>query len=285
MIQEKKMKYVGAHVSAAGGVFHAPSNAKSIKANAFALFLKNQRQWVARPYTEEEVKKFKSELKKSEIPAHAVLPHGSYLINLGNKNPEAKEKSYQALVDEMRRAHQLGLPYVNVHPGAHLNKMVPEDCMDLIADNINKAISEVPGVTVVLESTAGQGSGIGHSFEELSFILKKVKNKKRIGFCLDTCHMFAAGYDISQKKGYQAMVKSFDDLISFKYLKGMHLNDSKVKLGSRVDRHMNLGDGEIGLYPFKEIMKDERFDGIPLILETTDPERWEKEIKMLRSFE
>ncbi len=291
-------KFVGAHVSASGGVYNAPLNAMAIGAKAFALFTKNQRQWVAKPLDEETILKFKENLEKSGILPKHVLPHDSYLINLGHPEVEKLEKSRAAFIDELERCAQLGLDKLNFHPGSHLVKVskkdkenpqimrpIEEHCLNVITESINIALDKTEGVTAVIENTAGQGSNLGWKFEHLAYIIERVEDKSRIGVCIDTCHMFTAGYDIRTREAYDATWKEFDEIVGFKYLRGMHLNDSKPPLGSHVDRHHSLGKGEIGLDAFRFIMNDERMDDIPLILETIDETLWPEEIKLLYSFE
>ena len=277
------MKFVGAHVSAAGGVFNAPLNAKEIGAKAFALFTKNQRQWKAKPLTEEAVRRFKENLKKVGIKPEHVLPHDSYLINLGSPEPEKRKKSLEAFIDEVERCYQLGLKYLNFHPGSHLRKVSEEECLKIVADSLNEAISRTKDVVLVIENTAGQGSNVGYRFEHIARIIELVEDKSRIGVCLDTCHLFAAGYDIRTREAYERTMEEFDQIVGFKYLKGMHLNDAKSQLGSRVDRHHSIGKGNIGLDAFRFIMNDPRLDNIPLILETIDPSIWKEEIELLYS--
>jgi len=279
------LKYVGAHVSSSGGVFNAPINANEIKAKGFALFTKNQRQWIAKPLDDKTIKKFKEKMDEFGYSADMVLPHDSYLINLGHPESEKEEKSLNAFIDELRRVEQLGLKYLNFHPGSHLKKISEEECLEKIAKNINKALKETDSAIAVIETTAGQGSNLGYKFEHLRDIIDLVDDKERIGVCIDTAHIFAAGYDIRTKEAYEETMKKFDEVIGFKYLKGMHINDSKAKFNSRVDRHHSLGQGEIGLDAFKFIMNDKRIDNIPLILETINPEIWKDEIELLYSFE
>ncbi len=279
------MKYIGAHVSAAGGVENAVKNAVEIGADGFALFTKNQRQWFAKPLSEENIKKFKDYMQEHGFTADAVLPHDSYLINLGHPEVEKREKSLKSFIDEAKRVESLGLKYLNFHPGSHLKKISEEECLDLISDSLNKAIKETDSAVFVIETTAGQGSNLGYKFEHLAYIIDKVTDKERIGVCIDTAHIFAAGYDIRTKEAYEETMKKFDEIIGFKYLKGMHINDSKAKFASRVDRHHSLGKGEIGIDAFKFIMQDKRIDNIPLVLETIEPEIWAEEIKLLRSFD
>jgi len=279
------MKFIGAHVSAAGGVENAVKNAVEIGANGFALFTKNQRQWSAKPLSEKNITKFKERMEEYGFCKEAILPHDSYLINLGHPEPEKREKSLKAFIDEARRVEQLGLLYLNFHPGSHLKKISEEECLDLISDNVNFAIKETKSCIFVIETTAGQGSNLGYKFEHLAYIIDKIEDKERIGVCIDTAHIFAAGYDIRTKETYEATMKKFDEIVGFKFLKGMHINDSKAKFASRVDRHHSLGKGEIGIDAFKFIMQDKRINNIPLILETIEPNIWAEEIKLLRSFE
>jgi len=279
------MKYVGAHVSASGGVENAVKNAAKIGASGFALFTKNQRQWNAKPLSEKSIAKFKDFMQEHGYNADAVLPHDSYLINLGHPEIEQRQKSYNAFVDEIKRVESLGLKYLNFHPGSHLKKISEEECLDLISENINKAIKDTENCILVLETTAGQGSNLGYKFEHLAYIIDKIEDKSRIGVCIDTAHIFAAGYDIRTKEAYEKTMQEFEKIIGFKYLKGMHINDSKAKFASKVDRHHSLGKGEIGLNAFKFIMQDKRINNIPLILETIEPKIWADEIKLLKSFE
>lgn len=277
-------KFVGAHVSASGGVFNAVQNALDIGAKAFALFTKNQRQWSAKPLEDMAVEKFKKLLSQSGIEAKHVLPHDSYLINLGHPEDEAREKSMDAFLDEAQRCELLGLEKLNFHPGSHLGKISEDECLAKISDAVNKTIAQTKSVKMVIENTAGQGSNLGWRFEHLSQIIDKVEDKSRVGVCIDTCHMFSAGYDIRTKEAYEKSWAEFERIVGFKYLMGMHINDSKVKLGSHVDRHHSLGKGEIGLDAFRFIMNDERMDDIPLILETIDESIWADEIALLYSF-
>ena len=290
-------KFVGAHVSASGGVYNAPLNAMEIGAKAFALFTKNQRQWVAKPLDAETIKKFQENLQKSGILPKHVLPHDSYLINLGHPEAEKLEKSRAAFIDELERCAQLGLDRLNFHPGSHLAKVskkekenpeimqpIEDKCLDTIAESINIALDKTSGVSAVIENTAGQGSNLGWKFEHIAHIIDKVEDKSRVGVCIDTCHMFTAGYDIRTREAYDKTWGEFDRIIGCEYLMGMHLNDSKPPLGSHVDRHHSLGKGEIGLDAFRFIMNDERMDDIPLILETIDETIWKQEIEILYSF-
>jgi deoxyribonuclease-4 len=275
------MKYIGAHVSSSGGVENAPVNAYNIGAKAFALFTKNQRQWVAAPLSEKSIELFKANCKKYGFEPWQILPHDSYLINLGHPEADGLEKSRLAFVDEMQRCEQLGLDRLNFHPGSHLDKIETTACLLRIADSINIALQETKGVTAVIENTAGQGTNLGFQFEHLRTIIDHVKDKSRVGVCIDTCHAFTSGYDVRTLDEFNKTFKQFDEIIGFKYLKGLHLNDSKKNLATRVDRHDSLGMGFIGLDAFKYIMNDHRFDNMPLILETPDEDRWPEEIKML----
>ena len=277
------MKYIGAHVSASGGVFNAPINAKAIGAKSFALFTKNQRQWVAKPLDEEIITKFKKELDRSEILAKHVLPHDSYLINLGHPDEEKRAKSLDAFIDELKRCEQLGLDRLNFHPGSHLKLISEDNCLELISDSMNEALRQTSGVSLVIENTAGQGSNLGYDLKHLEYLVKNSIDSERVGVCIDTCHIFTSGYDLRTQETYDKTMKKFDTLIGFEYLKGMHLNDSKPELGSRVDRHDSIGVGKLGIDTFKFIMNDERINDIPMVLETIDDTIWEDEIKLLYS--
>ncbi|EQB39760.1 endonuclease V [Sulfurimonas hongkongensis] len=278
-------KFVGAHTSASGGVFNAVENAVKIGARAFALFTKNQRQWVAKDLDKETIDKFKKALAESGILAKHVLPHDSYLINLGHPEADKLEKSREAFVDEIQRCEQLGLVKLNFHPGSHLKQISEDECIGIIADSINMALDKTSGVKAVIENTAGQGSNLGYTFEHLAQIIEKVEDKSRVGVCIDTCHMFVAGYDIRTKEAYEKTWNEFSDVVGFEYLMGMHINDSKPPLGSKKDRHHSIGEGEIGLDAFRFIMNDERMNDIPLILETIDASIWKEEIELLYSLE
>lgn len=277
------MKYIGAHVSTEGGVFNAPLEAKKIGARACAFFTKNQRRWVASPYTADDILKFKHNLKTSGILPTNVLAHSSYLINLGNPDESCRQRSLAAFVDEIKRCEKLGLDKLNFHPGSHLRAISETSCMDHIADSINQAHSLTDNVILVIENTAGQGSNLGYQFEHLAYLINQVKIKSRIGVCIDTCHLFASGYDFRVKEQYTEVWRKFDRMVGFDYLKGLHLNDSKGDLGSLLDRHDSIGKGKIGVEPFEFFMQDPRLDNLPLILETIDPSIWEQEIKLLYS--
>ena len=277
------MKRIGAHVSASGGVFNAPLNAARIGADAFAMFVKNQRRWDAPPLSVEETIAFKDALKQSGIRAEHVLVHDSYLINLGHPREAEREKSLNAFIDEIRRCEALELKLLNFHPGSHLNEISAQVCLDNIAGSLNFAIANTSGVKLVLENTAGQGSNLGYDFAQLAYVIDKISNKDRIGVCIDTCHVFAAGYDLRSRQAYERTMSEFDRAIGYKFLSGMHLNDTKNELGVRKDRHESLGRGFLGLAAFENIMNDPNIDEIPLILETIDDSLWAKEIAMLRA--
>lgn len=279
------MKYIGAHVSASGGVQNAPLNAMKIGANAFALFTKNQRQWNAKPLEKENIEAFKQNLEYAGILPKHVLPHDSYLINLGHPDLEKRQKSYEAFLDEVKRCEELGLELLNFHPGSHLKEVSEEKCMDMIAENLNRILDQTQNVTMVIENTAGQGTNLGYRWEHLAYIIEKIEDKARMGVCLDTCHLFSAGYDIRTPETYAKTMEEFARIVGFGYLRGMHINDAKPELGSRVDRHHSLGKGTIGLEAFKLIMQDSRMDDIPLVLETIDDSLWAEEITLLRSME
>jgi len=277
------MKYIGAHVSAAGGLANAAIRAAEIGATAFALFTKNQRQWRAAPLTADVIDDFKAACEKYHYQPGQILPHDSYLINLGHPVTEALEKSREAFLDEMQRCEQLGLTLLNFHPGSHLLQISEEDCLARIADSLNIALAKTKGVTAVIENTAGQGSNLGFRFEHLAAIIDGVEDKSRVGVCIDTCHAFAAGYDLRSADATEAVFAEFDRVVGFKYLRGMHLNDAKSQFASRVDRHHSLGEGNIGHDAFRWIMQDPRFDGIPLVLETINPDIWAEEIAWLKA--
>ncbi len=279
------MKRIGAHVSASGGVENAPLNAKEIGAKAFALFTKNQRQWKAKPLASSNIENFRQNCEDAGYLPEHILPHDGYLINLGHPEEEGLEKSREAFLDEMQRCEQLGLTLLNFHPGSHLRKISEEACLKRIAESINIALDKTKGVTAVIENTAGQGTNMGFKFEHLASIIDGVEDKKRVGVCLDTCHTFTAGYDIRTKKTFGSTMDEFGKVVGIKYLRAMHLNDSKPDLGSRVDRHQSIGKGKLGVEPFRFIMNDNRFEEIPMILETIDSTIWIKEIKLLYKLE
>jgi deoxyribonuclease IV len=279
--EKQPRKYVGAHVSTAGGVDQAPMNAAAIGARAFALFTKNQRQWEAKPLTVSQIKAFRWNCRKEGYAAAQILAHDSYLINLGHPQKDALAKSRTAFITEMRRCEALGITLFNFHPGSHLRLSTEDDCLDRIAESIDMALAATDGVIAVIENTAGQGSNLGFRFEQIARIISRVRQNNRVGVCLDTAHTFAAGYDLRTEESFTATLAEFDRILGIRYLRGVHLNDSKTELGSRVDRHAPIGKGKLGLEPFRLIMNDPRFAEIPLILETPESERWAEEIALL----
>lgn len=279
------MKYFGAHVSASGGIENAVRNAQLIGANAFALFTKNQRQWSAPALTPEQIETFRRAMSEAGFTAQQVLPHDSYLINLGHPDKEGLDKSRDAFFEEMERCELLGLDRLNFHPGSHLKRISEEESLQLIAESINMALERTKGVTAVIENTAGQGSNLGYRFEHLAYIIERVEDKSRVGICIDTCHAFAAGYDLRNREACERTFEELDKVVGIGYLRGMHLNDAMRPLGSRIDRHTPLGEGEIGWECFKYIASDARFDNIPLILETPNEAIWAEEVAKLRNFE
>ncbi|MFO7923159.1 MAG: deoxyribonuclease IV [Bacteroidales bacterium] len=277
------MKYIGAHVSAAGGVENAPVNAYETGAKAFGLFTKNQRQWVAKPLEQKSIDAFRENCEKYGYKPFQILPHDSYLINLGHPVKDALEKSRAAFLDEMQRCEQLGLDRLNFHPGSHLNLTGEEACLRTIAESVNIALDRTRGVTAVIENTAGQGTNMGHNFEQIRFIIDHIEDRERAGVCIDTAHAYSAGYNIKSAEGFEKVFAEFDAVIGFSFLRGMHINDSKKELGSRVDRHELIGEGTLGDEVFVRLMNDPRFDNIPIILETPDETRWKEEIAFLYS--
>ncbi len=278
------MKYIGPHVSASGGVDNAVTNAVKLNANAFGLFTKNQKQWFAKPLEKETIKQFRDLCEKHDFQPFQILPHDSYLINLGHPEQEGLKKSRTAFLDEMQRCELLGLDRLNFHPGSHLRKISEEECLNTIAESVNITLDKTRGVMAVIENTAGQGSNMGYRFEHLAHIIERVEDKSRVGVCIDTCHAYSAGYDLKSEEGYVNTWNEFDRVVGFDYLKGMHINDSKKEFGSRVDRHHSLGEGTLGIELFQRLMNDQRFNHMPLILETPNDEIWAEEIAMLRSF-
>ena len=275
------MKYIGAHVSASGGVENAPLNANAIGAKAFALFTRNQRQWKSSPLTKKSISLFKERCEEFGYEAKHILPHDSYLINLGHPDPDGLQKSRDAFLDEMQRCEQLGLDRLNFHPGSHLNELPVDDCLARIAESINRTLDQTAGVCAVIENTAGQGTNLGYTFQQIAAIIDRVEDKTRVGVCIDTAHTLAAGYDIKTEQGFTETFRHFDEVIGFSYLRGMHINDSKKDLATRVDRHDSIGKGVMGMTTFKMLMADPRFDDIPLILETPDESIWAEEIGYL----
>ena len=236
---------------------------------------------VSKPLEDEEIELFQKNLAEVGISSEHILPHDSYLINLGHPDEEGINKSREAFLDEVKRCEQLGLKLLNFHPGSHLNRISIKECIDRISESINMTIERSQNVVMVIENTAGQGSNVGYEFSQLRDIIDGVEDKSRVGVCLDTCHLFASGYDIRTKEAYEKSMAEFGSIVGFEYLKGMHINDAKVKLGSKVDRHHSLGCGEIGIDAFRFIVNDFRIGEIPLILETIDDGIWDREIEML----
>ncbi|MCD7930074.1 MAG: deoxyribonuclease IV [Tannerellaceae bacterium] len=279
------MKYVGAHVSASGGVENAPVNAHAIGAKAFALFTKNQRQWKSPALTAKSIELFKERCEEYGYTPKQILPHDSYLINLAHPDPDNWKKSYDSFEDEMKRCEQLGLDRLNFHPGSHLKLCSIDDGLANVAEGINRALDATSGVTAVIENTAGQGTNLGHEFEHIAAIIDQVENKSRVGVCIDTAHTLAAGYNICTLDSFTETFLLFEKIVGIEYLKGMHINDSKKELATRVDRHDNIGKGCMGLDAFRFIMSDLRFEEIPLILETPDESLWAEEITYLYSLQ
>ena len=275
------MKYIGAHVSISGGVENAPLNAHAIGAKAFALFTGTSNRWVSKPLTTKETDLFKARCEEFGYAPEHILAHDKFLINLGSPDPEKLEKSRASFLDEMQRCEQLGLTLLNFHPGSHLNEISTDACLDLIAESINLSLDKTSSVTAVIECTAGQGSNLGHEFAHIAHIIDKVEDKSRVGVCIDTCHAYSAGYDLRSEEGYAATWKEFDELIGAHYLRGMHINDDKRELGSRIDRHEEIGKGTLGQDFFIRLVRDPRFDNIPLILETPNEAIWAEEIAWL----
>ena len=275
------MYFIGPHVSIGGGVANAPVNAKALGATGFGMFVKNQRQWTAAPYAAADVEAFKKQMKADGYTAAQVMPHAGYLINLANPDDAAQAKSLAAVLDELHRCMALGLDKLNLHPGSHLRLITPLEACARVAKSINAALAKTSGVTVVIENTAGSGGNIGSVFEELQAMVEGVDDKARVGVCLDTMHTFAAGYDIRTRDGFLKTMEHFDKTVGMKYLRGLHLNDSKVGLNSHVDRHESLGAGLLGIEVFNCIMKDKRFENMPLVLETPNEEIWAQEVRQL----
>ncbi|KAM9324512.1 putative endonuclease 4 [Gastrophryne carolinensis] len=275
-------KYVGAHVSIKGGIWNAALEANRIGAKAFGLFLRSQRTWKSKALEKSAAERFKKTCNELCFEPCFIVPHSPYLMNLGSPKPDVLQKSRDMLVDELSRCSQLGLTLYNIHPGSHIGEMPVDKCLKLIADGINYAHTQVPGVTVVLENMCCQGNTVGGRFEELRGIIDHVKDRSRIGVCLDTCHAFAAGHNLSEEKGLQHMLDEFDEIVGLSYLRAVHLNDSKGKVGCRLDRHENIGRGYIGVKGFRQVMNEPRFNEIPMILETPYNENLD-EIELLYS--
>ncbi|XP_078609866.1 putative endonuclease 4 isoform X2 [Branchiostoma floridae x Branchiostoma japonicum] len=276
-------KFVGAHVSITGGIENAIENAVAINARAFGLFLRSQRQWACKPMEESAARLFREACEKHGFSPGQILPHGSYLLNCGAPNPETLRKSREALVDELKRCEQLGLTMYNFHPGSSCGEITVEECLTRIADSINLAHQQTSGVTTVIENMSCQGNTVGGKFAELRGIIDRVKDKSRVGVCIDTCHAFAAGYNLSTQAGFDQMMQEFEDTVGFSYLRAMHINDSKGDVGCHLDRHENIGKGKIGIEGFRRVMNDPRLNNIPMILETPMGLDDEDEIRILYS--
>jgi deoxyribonuclease-4 len=279
---ELNVNYLGAHVKTEGGVENAPARAREIGADTFALFTANQRTWRTRPLSDESTAAFKEACRLHGYPLDRIIPHTSYLINLGATDPDILEKSRNAFLNEMKRCERLGISMINFHPGAHKGRVSDTECLDQIVREVNRALEQTRGVTAVVEITAGQGSNVGHRLEHLAHLIQGVRDHGRVGFCLDTCHLFAAGYDIRTPGAYRETMMQVADIVGLNYLRAMHLNDSQHLLGSRKDRHARLGAGAIGWEAFRLFMEDPEIDGIPLILETPEPEHWAEDLEKLR---
>ncbi|TLU86158.1 MAG: deoxyribonuclease IV [Chlorobium sp.] len=277
------MKRIGAHVSIAGGIENAPLNAAGIGAKAFAMFTKNQRQWKAPKLSPESIGTFRKNCLENGFKPGHILPHDSYLINLGSPEKDKLQRSREAFVEEMIRVERLGLSMLNFHPGSHLNGISVDECLRLIAESVNKALEVTSGVIAVIENTAGQGSNLGFRFEHLAALIDMIEDRSRAGVCLDTCHLHASGYDIGTMDAVRMVFSEFDSIVGMRYLRGMHLNDAIHPAGSKLDRHACIGKGTIGLEAFRYIMSNPSFDEIPLILETPDSENWKEEIQLLYS--
>ena len=275
------MKYFGAHVSIAGGVANAPENAAAIGATGFALFTKNQRQWRAPDLTAQEIDNFREACKRHGFAPEAILPHDSYLINLGNPDAEKRANATAAFAAELQRVEALGLKYLNFHPGSGLKELSMAETIRNIAEAIRAAVADTSTAIAVIENTAGQGAVCGSSLLELQQLAEAVGRPDRCAVCIDTCHAFAAGIDLATPEGYDAFWKEFDARLGRPMLRAMHLNDAKAPCGSHLDRHAPLGDGTIGWPLFERLAKDPALDGIPMILETPEPERWPAEIQRL----
>ena len=278
-----QMKYVGAHVSSGGGVVHTPERAAAIGAKAFALFTGSSNRWTSKAISEADAQAFKDKCNEYGYTPEVILPHDNFLINLGSPAEEKLEKSRKSFLEEMQRCMQLGLTMLNFHPGSHLKQIEPDECLKKIAESLNIILSETEGVTAVIENTAGQGSNLGYDFAQIARIMELVDDQSRVGVCIDTCHAYSAGYDLRTPEGYERTWEDFDRQIGFAYLRGMHLNDDKRELASRIDRHESIGKGTLGEEFFTRLMNDPRLDGIPLILETPDDTLWPEEIKWLYS--
>ncbi|MCH9812136.1 deoxyribonuclease IV [bacterium] len=280
---KQKTAYLGAHCSAAGGSFNALIQGEEIGATSIQLFTSNQKQWKGRTITPAEIEKWEN-LKK-ETGISKIMSHASYLINIGSPKEELREKSINALCEELSRCHTLGIDFLNFHPGAATTS-TKEECIERIIESLlsMKELVSQGETLLVLEATAGQGTVVGATFEELGDIVRGVKGEIPIGVCIDTCHIFAAGYDISTKAGWEKTLEEFDKHIGLEYLVALHLNDSKFPCGSKKDRHELLGKGDIGMECFKVCMQNKTLAPLPKYLETPDPSCWKEEIQKLRTF-
>ena len=261
------MPLFGAHMSVAGGLANAFERIGRVNGKALQIFTKNQRQWFAAPLTDEEIVDFNAARRKwGDLPIGA---HDSYLINLANPEEKAASRAVNAFSDEIHRCAQLDIPYLIMHPGSHLGAGIESGLAALTA-NLDRAIAKAASgsVTILLETTAGQGTGLGSRFEELAYVLEHSRYTEQLGVCLDTCHIFGAGYDIRTPLVYEQTIQEFDRVIGLERLKFFHINDSKKELASRVDRHEHIGQGHIGLSGFKLLVNDLRFAGLPMVLET-----------------
>ncbi|KAI9329742.1 apurinic/apyrimidinic endonuclease Apn1, partial [Obelidium mucronatum] len=282
------LKWVGPHASAAGGPANAVGYTSRVGGRAFALFLGSQRKWERPPLTDAAVAAFKQQCADNNFNKAHIVPHGSYLINLGNPDAEKRKKGLDAFLEDVSRCERLGIELYNFHPGSTVGECSIEHSISLIAEGINEAIAKTPSVILVIENMAGQGNTVGRTFEELRQIIDLVENKERVGVCLDTCHLFASGYDIRTAEKFDGVMKDFDRIVGLQYLKAMHLNDSMTDLNSGKDRHDHIGNGKIGLEAFRFIMNDDRFNSMPMVLEVpVDPKTeiaiYTREINLLYS--
>jgi deoxyribonuclease-4 len=269
-------------MSIGGGVHTAIERGCSIKCTAIQIFVKNNMQWFARPLARGEIRAFLDHRQRSELLS--IFAHANYLINLAATNPQFLENSIRALSKELTRADQLELPFLVLHPGAHLG-VGEEGGLDKILDSINRVFRKIPKVKtrIALETTAGQGSCLGHRFEQIAYIIENVRQPERLCVCLDTAHVFAAGYDIGSEAGVKKTFREFDRVIGLNRLAAVHVNDSKTARGSRVDRHQHIGKGQIGLDAFRFIMRDRRFREIPKVLETPKGEEMREDVANLKT--
>lgn len=276
----RKLPLIGAHVSITGGIYKSIERAMKIKATTMQIFTRSNRQWSSKEILKNDVDKFKETLSKSDISSCVV--HCPYIVNIGCPKKEIEEKSLDVLIQELKRCEQLDIEYLILHPGASLDS-TEEECIQKISQNLNLAFENVPGKSmIILEQTAGQGTNVGYKIDHIKEILERSKYKERIGICLDTCHLLAAGYDLTSDNGYHLMMKEFEEKIGIEKLKVWHLNNSKKGLNSRVDRHEFLEIGPIPMSVFKLIMNDKRLTDIPKILETPNEEIYEREIQILK---